>query len=83
MSYTKLTKGVKFLTLDFKNTNISYLHKNTLLLFGNRSMSIGGNYVFLKISTIVYAWIMETRHTSSIQIQAILIPSVDYIAEKC
>jgi len=58
------------------------LHINTEHLFGNRRVSIGSNYVFSKISAIVYAWIMEPRTISSIHIQALLIPSADYIAEK-
>jgi len=37
--------------------------------------------VFSKISAIVYVWIMETRIISSMQIQALLIPSADYIEE--
>jgi hypothetical protein len=71
-----------FPSLDFKNTNICYLLINTIHLLGNRSISIGSNYAFSKISAIVYAWIMKPRTISSIQIQALLIPSVDYITEK-
>ena len=38
--------------------------------------------MFSKMSAIVYVWFMEPRTISSIQIQALLIPSADHIAGK-